>query len=252
MTATIDPRIQERRIEVQREAGRRRLRITLLVMLVFVVVGLAYLVVHSPLLDVDHVRVTGADHGDPNQVISVAEVETGEPLLRVDTGAVQARVEEIPWIERAEVDKRYPGTLQITVHERVPVAYVRRDDATVTVLDANGFAITDLPSPPAGLFEVRDAEKVPPVGGTLEPANAAGVVRALPPALATRVVAIDLGGDGVALVLDTGGEVRLCAPVDLEAKGAAAVAVLERLGATPFAYVDVCVPQSPIAGGTGG
>jgi hypothetical protein len=46
--------------------------------------------------------------------------------------------------------------------------------------------------------------------------------------------------------------VRLCAPVDLEAKGASALAVLQRMGATPFAYLDVCVPQSPVAGGVPG
>ena len=51
------------------------------------------------------------------------------------------------------------------------------------------------------------------------------------------------------LALSTGGEVRLCSPGDLAAKGAAAVAVIARLGTTPFAYIDVCVPSSPVAGG---
>src|SRR5262245_24462168 len=103
-------------------------------MLVFIGLGLAFLVVQSPLLVVDYVRVIGAEHGDPNQLISVAQVEAGAPLLRVDTGAVRERIEGIPWIERAEVDKKFPGTVHITVHERVPVAFVRRNDAAFTVL----------------------------------------------------------------------------------------------------------------------
>ena len=34
-----------------------------------------------------------------------------------------------------------------------------------------------------------------------------------------------------------------------DAKAAAALAVLDRIGPSPFAYVDVRVPQSPVAGG---
>jgi cell division protein FtsQ len=257
VTATIDPRIRERRVEVQREAGRRRLRITLLAVFALVAVGCGYLLVQSPVLDVDHVRVTGVQQLAPQQVIETAGVERGAALLRVDTGAVRGRLEQLPWVERADVDAKLPGTLRITIHERVPVAYVRRDDATVVVLDAAGFAIADLPAPLAGLVEVRGAQRVPPVAGTLAPFGAAGVVQALPAELAGRVAVIQLSGDqlgggDVALALHGGGEVRLCAPVDLEAKGASALAVLQRLGATPFAYLDVCVPQSPVVGGVPG
>jgi cell division protein FtsQ len=252
VTTTIDPRIRERRIEVQREAGRRRLRITLLVVFALVTVGLVYLLVESPLLDVDHVRVNGVQHVDPEQVIDAAHVDLGAPLLRVDEGSVRARIEQLPWVEHADVDTELPGTLRITVRERVPVAYARRDDAHVAVLDARGYVITELPAPLDGLVEVRGAAKIPPIRGTLKPAGAAGVVQAVPPELAARVSAVDVRGDGVALVLATGGEVRLCAADDLDAKGAAALAVIARLGPTPFAYIDVCVPASPVAGGVPG
>jgi cell division protein FtsQ len=252
MTATIDPRIRERRIEVQREAGRKRLRITLLVVFALVAVGLVYLTVESPALDVDHVRVKGVQNADTAQVLDAAHVAIGAPLLRVDKGAVRARIEALPWVEKADVASKLPGTLSITVHERVPVAYARRDDAHVAVLDANGHVITDLPAPLAGLVEVRGVAKVPAAGGTLQPSGAAGVVLALPPELAARVGAIDVSDDAVKLVLSAGGEVRLCTPADLAAKGAAALAVIDRLGATPAAYIDVCVPSSPVAGGVPG
>jgi cell division septal protein FtsQ len=258
MTATIDPRIRERRVEVQRAAGRRRLRITLLVVFALVALGCVYLLVHSPLLDVDHVRVEGVQQLGAQEVIDTAAVDRGAPLLRVDTGAVRDRLEQLPWVARADVDAQLPGTLRITVHERVPAAYARRDETTVVLFDASGFAISDVPAPPAGLVEVRGAPQIPPVGGTLAPLGTAGVVQALPAELASRVAAIQVSGDGrvgsetVALVLHGGGEVRLCAPVDLEAKGASALAVLQRMGAMPFAYLDVCVPQSPVAGGVPG
>ena len=151
MTTTIDPRIRERRIEVKREAGRKRLRVLLGAIVAFVAVGTVYLTVESPLLDVDHVRVTGVQHLDSATVASAAGVQIGAPLLRVDTGAVAARVERLPWVASATVSRALPGTLRITVTERVPVAWVRRDDAHLALLAADGTAIAYTDAPPTGL-----------------------------------------------------------------------------------------------------
>src|SRR5437879_3611381 len=106
---SIDPRIRERRIEVIREAGRRRLRITLIVASTIVVLGLAYLAVRSPLLDVDHVRVNGARSESAADILAAARVHLGAPLLFVDTGAVARRVEGLPWVEHASVHRDLPG-----------------------------------------------------------------------------------------------------------------------------------------------
>src|SRR6476620_5690143 len=97
----IDPRIRERRIEVIREAGRRRLRITLVVASAIIVIGLAYLTIRSPLLDLDHVRVTGAQRESASAVQAAAKLHLGDPLLFVNTGAVERRIEQLPWVERA-------------------------------------------------------------------------------------------------------------------------------------------------------
>ena len=57
----IDPRIQARRIEVQRGVGRRRLQRLVDVGLVLAVAAGFALALRSPLLDVDAVRVAGAE-----------------------------------------------------------------------------------------------------------------------------------------------------------------------------------------------
>jgi cell division protein FtsQ len=247
MTTTIDPRIRERRIEVKREAGRKRLRVVLGAIVAFVVIGTGYLTVESPLLDVDHIRVTGVQHLDAAAVERAAGVQPGAPLLRADTRAVAARIEALPWVASAKVSRALPATLRITVTERVPVAWVRRDDAHVVLLAADGTAIVDTDAPPAGLVEIRGARRIPATGARLTPARAAGAAAAMPPELAARVVAVDVTADATTLVLGGGAEVRLCTATDLAAKGAAAVAVMQQLGDRSFSYVDVCVPQSPVS-----
>jgi hypothetical protein len=114
------------------------------------------------------------------------------------------------------------------------------------LLDGDGSVIADAVAVPAGIPEVRGAGDLPAAGARIAPADAAGVVPAMPEALRARVAAIDLT-DGVRLLLHGGGEVRLCDTTELAAKGAAAVAVMERLGATPFIYIDVCVPRAPVS-----
>ncbi len=247
MTTMIDPRIRDRRIEVKREAGRKRLRVLLGAIVAFVAVGTVYLAVESPLLDVDHVRVTGLQHLDATTVARAAGVQSGAPLLRVDTGAVAARVERLPWVASAKVSRALPGTLRITVTERVPVAWVRRDDAHVALLAADGTAIADTDAAPPGLVEVRGARHIPATGARLAPARAAGAAAAMPAELAARVVAVDVTADATTLVLGGGDQVRLCTPTDLAAKGAAAIAVMQQLGDRAFDYIDVCVPQSPVS-----
>jgi cell division protein FtsQ len=153
----------------------------------------------------------------------------------------------LPWVASATVSRALPGTLRITVTERVPVAWVRRDAAHVALLAADGTAIADTDAPPPGLVEVRGARRVPAIGGQLTPARAAGAAAAMPPELAARVVAVDVTANATTLVLGGGAQVRLCTPTDLAAKGAAAVAVLQQLGDRSFAYIDVCVPQSPVS-----
>ena len=174
--ARINPRIRERRIEVQREAGRKRLRVLLVVSSVLSAFGLAFLVVTSPVLDVDHIPVAGAQHITPAQVRTAAGVRTHDHLLFVDTGAIARRVEQIPWVEHASVQRDFPGTLKITVTEYTPAAFVRVATGGVVLVAANGHVIAHAPAAPAQTVEVRGVRQAPGVGQLLSPPDAAGIV----------------------------------------------------------------------------
>jgi cell division protein FtsQ len=244
--ARMNPRIRDRRIEVQREAGRRRLRVLLVVSSVLSAIGIAFLIVTSPVLDVDHIPVAGAQHVTAAQVRTASGVHNRDHLLFVDTGTVARRVERLPWVEHATVHRELPGTLSIAVTEYTPAAYVRTAGGVVLVA-ANGHVIADASVAPAHTVEVRGVRKAPGVGELLAPPDAAGVVGRLPVALAQQVVAIDVSGSGVALVLAGDGQIRLGTTAGLDAKAASAQAVLAHLGPACFVYVDVSTPDRPIS-----
>jgi hypothetical protein len=73
----------------------------------------------------------------------------------------------------------------------------------------------------------------------LAPAGAANIVPHLPAALARQVAAVDVSGNGIALDLSSGGEIRLGDASNLAAKAASAQAVLDHLAGTHFSYIDV-------------
>ncbi len=139
-----------------------------------------------------------------------------------------------------------PGTLKITVHEYTPVAYVRVAGAVLLVA-ANGHVITRASAVPPHAVEVRGVRDAPAVGELLAPPDAAGVVGRLPAALATQVAAVDVSGNGVALVVLGGGEIRLGDTNNLDAKAASADAVLAHLGTEHFSYIDVSTPDRPLS-----
>jgi cell division protein FtsQ len=242
----IDPRIHERRLEVQREAGRRRLRVLLIVSSVLCAAGVAYLVVMSPILDVDKVAVSGQQHVNQMQVRTAAGVHRGDHLLLVDTGAIAKRVERIPWVRTAKVQRDLPGTLRITITEYVPAAYVRVTGG-VMLIAANGRVIARAADAPAGAVEILGVRRAPTPGDQLAPPDAAGVVPHLPPSLARQVAAVSVTDGGFALEMRGGGEIRLGNSSALAAKAASAQAVLDHLAGTHYSYIDVSTPDRAIS-----
>ena len=85
----IDPRIRDRRVEVLRAQGRRRLRWMIGLIALGLVLVAGWFVIHSPLLDVERIRVTGTQQATAAEIRSAAGVHRGEAILFVDTGAVE-------------------------------------------------------------------------------------------------------------------------------------------------------------------
>ena len=243
----IDPRIRDRRIEVLRTQGRRRLRWTIGVIVFGAAVAVAWLVTHSSLFDVGRIRVTGAQQAPPAEVQRAAGVR-GDPILFVDTGAVEHRVERVAWVDKARVERSLGGEVDIHVTERRPAAWVRRAPDRVALVDVHGRVLADAPAPPPGLPEITGLRAVPRSGRDIAPNAAARVLEKLPPALGLRTTRITVDGDAVTLGVKDGPEVRLGSPRDVAAKARAALAVLAATASAPPRYIDVRVPAAPVAG----
>lgn len=247
-SARIDPRIRARRVAVIRAQGRRRLRVLVAALAAVVVVVGAWLLVMSPVLDVDRITVRGVDDQLAIDVRSAAGVETGTPLLLLDPGRVERRIEAVPAVLDARVDRELPDGLRITVVERTPAAWAPSADGSIAVLDRSGRAIASAAAAPP-LPEITGLERVPALGRTSDAsAAAAGVLADLPSELRARVTTVVTAPGAVTVGLDDGVEVRLGRPRNVATKARTAEAVLAARGDAPIAYVDVSVPTAPVTG----
>jgi cell division protein FtsQ len=145
---------EERFTEKRRSETRRRVRRVLLGALGLAAVGgIVWVVWFSDALAVDRIQVVGTKTVEPMDVRSQAAVRLGQPLIRVDTVAIESRVAAMERIDRVEVTRRWPGTIRIEVVERRPIAWTI-DGGLIRALDRYGVDFRTYRTEPKKLVEV--------------------------------------------------------------------------------------------------
>lgn len=244
----MDPRIRERRIEVQRSQGRRRLRLLVTGLVVTLLTGATWLSLRSPLLDVDRVTVRGAERTPPEWIAEATGIWTGQPLVEVDLEAAAVAVEGLPWVAAADVRRIWPSTVLVTVSERTPTAVTSSNAGEWAVLDGTGRVLEMVGEQPVGLLVLEGMGELPQPGAPVVQAEGAlTVFAALSPSLAARTLTIAVVEDGqIELKLNPRGTVRLGSLDALDAKVRAAETVLASVDVRNLAVLDVRLPSSPV------
>jgi len=247
-TVPIDPRIRARRVEVLRHEGRRRLR--WMVALVAAASCLAtgwWIVTDSPLLDVDAVRVDGANRTPIDAVIDASGIQKGQALVEVDTKVAKANIAELPWIQDVRADRSLAGAVTFAVTEREPVAAMPGAEGWL-IVDADGRVLEERGTVDPGLVLVDGRRwHVRPGGWVSEQAlPALDAASLLPSGLRSKVAAINDTEDGLSLVLFGGGRVILGDTTDLDDKFLSALTMVVRVDLTCLDHVDVRAPAVPV------
>jgi cell division protein FtsQ len=68
------------------------------------------------------VDLSGQSHVSRQAIAEAVKPYLDAGFFSVDLGAIQKAVEALPWVAGAEVQRRWPGSVKIQVHERYPVA----------------------------------------------------------------------------------------------------------------------------------
>lgn len=253
--AAVDPRMRARRAAVARSAGRRRLHRLVAAAVVLSLAAVSLAVLHSGVLEARHRLLRGATDTPASAVWRAAGISSATPLVDVSSGAAARRVEQLPWVGRASVQRHWPDTVVVTVTEREPVAVVGQG-ASAVVVDRTGRVL----APAAGVAGAGALPRLtapgvgprPPgrwVGPQAAPALA--VAADEPSVLAGRVTQVTVGaGDTVTLALTGGIQVAFGPATEVIQKFESLAAVLADPTSAPTgpAVIDVTDPQSPVVG----
>jgi cell division protein FtsQ len=259
MAAThVDPALVLRRRALRRSEGRRRLAV-LLGAIGIVLLPLGYWALeHSSIFAASQVAVTGATpRVDALVRTAVARDVAGESLLRVDASGLAARLETIPDVKAARVDRAFPHTVAVAVVMEQPAGLVRAGKSSY-IVSVDGRVLRPAAKAPESMPRlVLPAAPQPAPGQTVRSAEMRAALRVLAvvphrfPQNIARLKKVFASSGGVVAVFGHGLQVRLGTTGSLDVKLHVAARVLSRMGTTirhSVAYVDVSAPARPAIG----
>ena len=211
-----------------------------------IVLAVVWLAWFSPWLAVSRVEVSVSSAPEvagplsADEVRAAAQVETGVPLLRVDTGAIEQRLAQVPQVESVTVTRAWPDAVVIDVVRRTPVAIVAGTSGGYDVVDATGAVIRTVSSVEDGVPVVRAS------GDGV--AAAVAVARDLPEEIRRRVVTVEASTrNDVTLILKNGAEVMWGSAEEGPFKAEVLLVLLKEVDAR---YYDVSSPGVPATSDT--
>jgi cell division protein FtsQ len=211
----------------------------------------------SSLFALEEVEVSGGRRAVREQVRAAVRPLLGESLVALDQGDLRRRLEALPTVRSAQIDRAFPHTLRIAlVHER-PLAVVQSGE-DAWLVSAEGHVIRAVEPQRARKRPVVQAEPGSSLapGATVQAEEARTsleALRHLPEGFPERVESASTSDGAVTLVLAGGMEVRLGQAGSFPLKLAVAGRVLRTMSAddaAALAYLDVSVPERAVGGTT--
>lgn len=226
---------------------RRRLVLAIAVLMALVSVGGLWLRTSS-LVRVSAVTVTGVGGSQAAEIRAALTVAArGMTTLAVDDDALRRAVSTFPVVRDLHTRTGFPHRLRIAVDANEPVGALQAGGSE-TAVAADGTLLRGSPTTGLAVVGVRTL----PAGDHLVGVAAQRATRLLaaaPPPLRARVARVFRGTRGLAATVQDGPKIYFGGGERLRAKWFAASQVLADSSAQGASYVDVRIPERPVAGG---
>lgn len=206
----------------------------------------------SALFALDEVVIDGNQYLRVEEVLSLAGIDMGMNLFDINLRAAEARLKKDPRVAEAHFVRRLPRGIDLTLEERVPIAYVPLEHG-FAAMDVAGRVLTVNVETRLRLPRIALAEAPASIspgdmltGDSLNPRLQ--IAEALRPDLVGRVREIQLHDNKIELMLDDDQvRVQLGEPTNITEKLERLRVVLRSIGSgNSITEIDLRFPQSPV------
>jgi cell division protein FtsQ len=214
---------------------------------VLVLAGGFFALRDSSLFAVREVSVSGLNGSQADEVrVAITDAARTMTTLHVREGALRTAVEPYPVVRNVSAHADLFHRLHVTVHAYTPIGAVQLG-GHLTAIASDGTVLDGAPT--RGLAVVAgDASAAGTRITSVGPARMLSALGAAPPALRSRATRVWNGPRGMAVQMRQGPRIDLGDTSRLAAKWLALAAVLEDGAAKGASYIDVRVPDRPVAG----
>lgn len=231
-------------------ARRRRTRVVLgITVLLVVLAPLSSWLRNSSLVRVENVSVSGVGGPQADQIRRALLAESMDmTTLNVREDALLGAVSQYPVVRSLRAETDFPHGLRIVVNAREPVAALQASSGGLTAVAGDGTLLPGSPTRALAIVGVRS----PPAGERLRRGRTLTSVRLLalaPRALRLRIARVYRGPRGLTATTTDGPKLYFGGSRRLAAKWAAAAQVLAHSSSRGASYVDMRIPERPVAGG---
>ena len=89
---------------------------------------------------VQRIEVVGLTYTQPQALLDALRLQRGSSLVGFDASEARARLEQLPWVRVATVERQLPATVRVQVYEHIPLARMI-SDSLVLVMNPEGRTI---------------------------------------------------------------------------------------------------------------
>ena len=202
-------------------------------LVVALLVGSAYVLGYSTFFTVSSVEVIGS-----NRAVSTG-ITKGQKLARVEPRAVSAKLENLAWVESAEISRNWiNGKVVIQLTQRTPIATFKNQ-----VIDSSGTSFIPQGARPSGLVDIQAAD-------IKDATKAVNFFTELPEELKSTLTVVKVRSTGaLVLITENNGkklEIRWGTNSENELKLKVYKALLALPENADIKRVDVSAPHAPI------
>jgi len=161
-------------------------------------------------LSLKNVYIRGEKYASAKEIMQAANLKKNQPIFAINIRGVKSRIEELDWVDSADVERQIPDSLHISVTEKKPAA-VWQNKGKFALVDAKGEVIS--------VEHIDEFPNLPQVVGEEANSDAGRIISALKsqPELLGKVVAIvRVGGRRWNLKLKNNVEILLPEDANLE------------------------------------